>query len=204
MIGAGAINGYGLNAAVGSAPVEPPRAQSIVATRYRLTLTGGAGPVEIQISSWQMRRRDDGAVWLSIIAPGATPALIAAVASRLDGNLVLVCETEMLTGEILSDTVLDVAFTDFSYDRGSTSASMTLTSNVTRRNINPQTRLVYGETYRAQSGGTRRARFARHDPLLQPGDTVMFSDGESWVVGSMTTWVGPRESNMEIGEAETD
>lgn len=201
IINAAALNAALINGSGASQPVEPPRAQSIVATRYRLAVTGGSGPVELAISSWQMRRRDDGAAWLSIVVPGVTPAMITAVSERIDGDLVLTCETEMLTGEVITDTVLDVALTDFSYGRGPTSASMTLTSNVTRRNTNPQSRLVYGETYRAQSGGARRARFARNYPLLQPGDTVIFSDGESWTVGSMTTWVGARESNMEISEA---
>lgn len=180
-----------------------PNPESIAAISYTLTLTGSPDII-IPISSWQMRRRDDGNAWLSCVAPGATPELIAAVSERIDGNLILRHHTHMLSGAVYIDTVLDVAFSEFRYDRGTKSASMTLTSNVTRHNADPQTRPVWGETYRGgMSGGVRRARFARVDPELQPGDTVLFADGESWVVGSMTTWVGPRESNMELAEAET-
>lgn len=180
-----------------------PDPESIAAISYTLTLTGGGGDIIVPISSWQMRRRDDGHAWLSCVAPGATPALIAAVSKRIDGNMVLRHHTHMLSGAVYNDTVLDVALSDFRYDRGTQSASITLTSSVTRHNTDPQTRPIWGETYRAMSDGVRRARLARVDPEVQPGDTVVFADGESWVVGAMTTWVGAREANMELTEAES-
>jgi hypothetical protein len=165
---------------------------------YRCYLTGGSGTIQIPMSSFQCRRRIDTKAWLSIVCPSATDALVTQITDRSDGQIVLKRGVKYPDGSEQLDEMMRVDYETLRFDKGSNSASATLTGRSTETYIAKE-RTVTGVSYRATTDNSRRVR-CDIDTYLSPGDTVDLGGEETMTVSEVTIYCSPSQAGMELGE----
>lgn len=165
---------------------------------YRLYLTGGSGTIELSLASLQMRRNATS-TWLSVVVPSPTPAILAAIEDRADGDVVVKRGVRFPDGTEQMESFFRAAYTASRYDLGGRSASITLEATESGAVSTGYTRLARGISYRASSQGQRRVRCAV-DTYLRPGDLLDLGGGEIMTVGGITYQINPTGAVMEASE----
>lgn len=163
---------------------------------YRLFLTGTPN-IELPISSLQCRA-DLNSVTLSLVVPALTSALVAAIESRLAGELMLMKGIRFPSGAEEIDEMIRVPLDSLRYDLGPQSGSASL-SGTSATTGGGRARTLNGISYRNTIGGVRRARCSV-DTYLQPGDTANLGGGETLVVAEIVYNINTRQATMEISE----
>ena len=166
---------------------------------YRCYLTGGTGTIEIPISSFQSRRRTDTPVWLSVVSPAATDAMVTDINARSAGQIIIKRGVKYPDGSEQLDELMRADFESLRIDKGATSASLSLTGRSTETST-AKTRVLQGISYRPTNDGTRRVRCAV-DTYLAPGDTADLGGAETMPVNEVVIWVSPQQAYMEAAEA---
>ncbi len=166
-------------------------------TFYRLYITDSSGVTEIPMGSFQCKRRRNDSAWLDIEIPQFTQSLIDFVAERVGRELVIYSGIRVGTTETLGQ-FLRATLTEYRYERDIAYGLIRLTGRVIPTAYETGNRDLIGVQRRGKNEGKLTAR-ASVDFLLRPGDTV--DDGiNSWVVDSITYFVGPMESWMDLKE----
>lgn len=163
---------------------------------YRLYLTG-TPHIELPLSSLQCRS-DRNTLTLSLVVPGVTSDLIAAIEARLTGELVLMKGIRFENGIEQIDEMLRVPLDSLRYDLGPQSGSASLAGTIANSG-GGRVRTLNGISYRNTIGGVRRVRCAV-DTYLQPGDTANLGAGETLVVTEIVYSVSLDQATMEIVE----
>jgi hypothetical protein len=168
--------------------------------RYFCTLTGAAdetSDLELPIQSFQARKRDGEATYLSVIIPGWDYS--QQIADRSNGQLIIDMAYYVGSVEQLREEILKVDLDNIRTDQGPRNRSITL-SGYRTESFGNQIATLTDAIYKYTSGGIRRFRFAIPDPWINPGDTLRVGDDEIRV-GYITYAVSDRYRSMEITEA---
>lgn len=166
---------------------------------YRAYLTGGTGTVEFIISSITIRRNVDG-IYVDVIIPNASETAINQIESRTSGNIVIYKGIKFADESEQIDELISVPFSNFRYDGGSSSASITLSGSGEPETDHVSNRTLSGISYRNSTNGVRRIRCAV-DTYLRVGDTANLGGGESIVVAEIVINISPDSAIMEVLEA---
>jgi len=182
---------------------QPPAPPDLLAyskppqTFYRLYITDSSGVTEIPMGSFQCKRRRNDSAWLDIEIPQFTQSLVDFIADRVGRELVIYSGVRIGTTETLGQ-FLRATLTEYRYERDIAYGLIRLTGRVIPTAYETGNRNLIGVQRRGKNESKLTAR-ASVDFLLRPGDTV--DDGiNSWVVDSITYFVGPMESWMDLKE----
>lgn len=171
-------------------------AQSLTAlTIYRVSL---AGDLWFQVSSVSLRRPQSGN-YLNVVCPAVDSDLIDSVIARDGESLVLWRGVKGSDGTEQLAEMASVPLSEYRYDRGASSASLTLAGRSQAAYPATSQRPVSEITYRNISETGRRVRCAINTDLI-PGDTVDLGAGETFVVDSVVITITPSLSSMEVSE----
>ena len=174
-----------------------------VSTRYRCYLTGAenglATDIELPISSFQTRLRNDGISSISCVLKGAD-AYIDAIAARDVGLIKIYREYVLSDGSVSSYLMAKGTFETLdlqSGGRAGTTGTITAMGNFTP-STNETIALTH-PTYYARQSNKRRYRCAIN-PNLRPGDTALINE-DSLVVNEIIYVIDVTTATMEIAEA---
>lgn len=189
----------GLGAVTASAPPLPPDLAALgdPVAIYRLYLSGNT-LLELPLASFQCRRRAGAQSWIDVEIPQWIAALWADIAARADFKLALYAGA-LVGGAETIGSFLEAIVTERRYERDLMGGSIRLTGRLTETATTPATHALRGIVRSGRDGGKRFAR-AAIDFLVRPGDTV--TDGAaSWVVDSVSHFVGRGDAYMDVTEA---
>lgn len=171
---------------------------------YRLILTGDGDAttdVELPLANFSGRLRDAEESYLQAVIPDAY-SYADLIADRPNGDIVISSGVRFADGTTQFVEIARANLESIADDRGSRSASVTLSGHKQSTNQAPKSRDMSGVTYRHGGSGTKRYRCTL-DPNLRPGDTAVFPNlGESIIVGTIQYIVDPRREEMELTELE--
>lgn len=180
-----------------------PAAQVI----YTCTLTGdGESPavsdLTLPMSSFQGRMRDGDPSYISAVIPNC---MIYAddILARQNGDIVIKKGYRFQDGSTQLEEIARVDFESVRIDKGSHSASATISGHKTISSTSVKTVTVEGVSYYClQADGKRRVR-ALLDLFLRIGDTCVYGTGVSdyMTVGYITYTVSTNQTIMEVTEA---
>ncbi len=180
-----------------------PAAQTI----YTCTLTGdGESPVledlTLPMSSFQGRMRDGGESYVSCVIPNA-PAYSTAISARQNGDIVIRKGYRFQDGTTQLEEIARVDFESLRIDKGTRSASATISGHRETVAESAKEVTVQGVSYYClQADGKRRVR-ALLDLFLRIGDTCIYGTGggDWFTVGYISYTVSTELTIMEVTEA---
>ena len=168
--------------------------------KYYFTLTGDAdneSDQELPFSSFQARKRNGEATFLSVIVPVLSYS--SAITARSNGDLKI--DMAYIVGgvEDFRENILTVDLENIRIDEGPRRGSITLSGS---RVFGYGSNLITLENpiYKYVSDGKIRYRFLQADPWLNPGDVVRWRTDE-FVVEYITYSISDRFKQMEVSEA---
>ncbi|KKN36231.1 hypothetical protein LCGC14_0775610 [marine sediment metagenome] len=168
--------------------------------RYYCTLTGapdGLADIELPMSSFQYRLRDNTPSYLQVVIPRIDDA--QDIADRSNGDL-LVEMAYLVDGvEQHREQLARVDLDPPRSDEGTRRQSITLSGHRTET-WGAQIVTLRGITYQGDYNGLIRIRCAMPDLWLRPGDTVHAGD-ETFVAGKVLTAMSKKTHWMEVVEA---
>lgn len=168
--------------------------------RYFLTITGDADnttDVQIPMSSFQARRRNDAPTYLSVVIPSINFA--DEIISRSNG-FVRIDQAYTYQNEIvLKKTIIETTIDRVDTDQGGKNRSVTLVGYKTD-SYNPKSVALEYATYRSFRNGTLRYRLAKPYIFLNPGDTVTIGN-DTFKIGVISYAISVKNKLIEI-EAE--
>jgi hypothetical protein len=184
-----------------SAPPTPPAPDPALRTVYRLYLSdpgGGSDLLELPLAALECRRRVNESTWLALSVPAVTDARLAAIAARLQGQVVIYAGVATPSGETLGE-FLRATLTEVAIARDGNASGATLTARVIPTAFAAGSYSLQGVRERGADGGRRTVTCAV-DPRIRPNDTV--NDGaSSWTAGIITYRIDPITAAMRITEA---
>jgi hypothetical protein len=169
--------------------------------KFFFTLTGdGETPqvvdVEIPISSFQCRRREDSPTYLSVVVPGS--AYSSQIAARPNGDLKLEMAYIQHGVTAYRSTIALVDLEAVRIDEGGGSKSTTLIGHRTTT-YTPKSIDIQDIIYSRLREGKYTYRCSNPDLYLSPGDTAI-ADGNEFTVDEIQYVVSPQLQMMEIKE----
>lgn len=166
---------------------------------YRLYLTGGTGTIELPLASVQARRYADS-LWLSVVIPGITPAMVASIEARSAGTLIVNQGIRLTSGAELAESWLTAPLTVIRMDQGGHSASLVLDGRATAVNSHVKTRVLSGvreRRYTQQGWQTISAI----DRALDIGDTADAGEGVLLMARKIGYQIDAQRAVMTVSEA---
>jgi hypothetical protein len=183
-----------------SAPPVPPAPDPALRTVYRLYLSdpgGGSDLLELPLAALQCRRRVNESTWLALTVPAVTDALLAAIETRLQGQIVIYAGVATPSGETLGE-FLRATLTEVTIARDDRTSAATLTARVIPTPFTAGSYTLQSVSERGADAG-RRTVICAVDPRIRPNDTV--DDGNSsWTAGTITYRIDPTSAAMRITE----
>lgn len=167
--------------------------------QYYFNVTGtenGVSDVELPISSFQARRRNDAQTYLSVVVPSYD--FISDIAARQNGKMQIyqgyIYEGELVYKKKIIETVISKV-DDY---QGGKNNSIVLTGYLSTY-YSPKTLNLSGfaPTYKSNQGGKVRYRLAKPSIELNPGDTVIINS-DSFVVDTMSYSINAKNQQIEI------
>jgi len=203
LINGSAINGASINGSATDVRFVAALPPVWIATRYRCYLTGAENgldtDLELPISSFQTRLRNDGLSYLSCVVNGVD-AYVSAIAARSNGKLKIWREYVLDDGGVSPFLMAAADYDEMqisSGGRAGTTGQLAGTGNFAPETA--ETITLQNPTYYGLSGGKRRYR-CELDPRLRPGDTAIIN-GDTFVVGTIVHIIDVTTTTMEISEA---
>lgn len=169
---------------------------------YLLDITGAADGLEdlrIPVSSWQATSQaDDRSSYLQAIIPAAND-LLADIAARGNGDLVISKGFILSDGTTRTEEILRSSFGEFRYDRGPSRLTATVSGyNSGQASQTSSTRTLSGVRSINYTGGKYRVR-CDIDLFLKPGMTVL-ADGISFQASYINYFVSNEDKFCEVSE----
>lgn len=166
---------------------------------YRLYLTGGTGTIELPLASVQARRYADS-LWLSVVIPGITPALVASIEARSAGTLIVSQGVRLASGMEIAEPLFAAPLTVTRIDQGGKSASLVLDGRAATVNHHIKTRVL---------AGVRDRRYTQQgwhiisavDRALEIGDTVDAGEGVLLMARKISYQISAQQAVMTVSEA---
>jgi hypothetical protein len=157
-------------------------------------------PVEIPISSFQLRKKNVDETYLSVvISTDEHDATIAEMAESAVAMYLYIAYE--LWGEIYYKTrIANVWLNDIQTHDGSASRSVTLTGYKSNAKVPVNRTITLPYSYKASSSGKVRYRFADLDLSVESGDIVTI-DGTTFTLGTISITCSDSYFNIEISEA---
>lgn len=170
---------------------------------YRMYLTGAAdatSDVELPVSSFQSRLRNNKPTYLSIVVPNGE-VWADSVATRPNGQIVVKRGARYVDGSEQLVEIVRADLENVSDDGGGRNRTLTLRGHQTTDHGTPKGITLQSVTFRQSTGSGRKFR-SELDLNLRPGDTVTY-DGESFV-SDLITYIVSVDSGemMEVSESE--
>jgi streptogramin lyase len=191
----------GIDLGIPTAPEQrPPDLIDYPSSRtYRLYFPVGDGFSEWPLESLQCRRRLGASTWVTVVIPGWSAAMEAAVIAQVGLDLRIFAGAVIDGTEVLGE-FLRAVITEYQVDLSPGAASITLTGRVQTPSYSAESRALIGVSERGlDTAGGRVASCAVVDPLIRPNDTV--DDGESsWTAGAIVYRLRPGFSEMIVTE----
>jgi hypothetical protein len=167
---------------------------------YRVRLTGakdGLEDVELPISSYQARLRNNKPTYLSVVVPDGK-SYAGMVAARQNGSIVIERGIKYQSGEVQYVELMRVDLENSSDGGGGRNRSLTLSGHATIDHGTPKSIELSNVRIRTNSASGLRFR-AELDLNLRPGDTAVVG-AESFTVGLITYIVSSGGEMMEVSE----
>lgn len=167
--------------------------------QYYFNVTGtenGVSDVELPISSFQARRRNDAQTYLSVVVPSYD--FISDIVARQNGKMQIyqgyIYEGELVYKKKIIETVISKV-DDY---QGGNNNSIVLTGYLSIY-YSPKTLNLSGfaPTYKSNQGGKLRYRLAKPSIELNPGDTVIINS-DTFVVDTMSYSINAKNQQIEI------
>ena len=174
--------------------------QGLTKEKYYFTLTGdadGTTDIEIPITSFQARKRTGEATYLSVIIRGFE-TYASAVAARANGEMIVEMNYEYDGQSSIRQEILRADLEDIKLYEGANNRSIGLTGHKIQTFANRSVTLE-NPTYKATVEGKRTFRFAKCDPYLNPGDTLVVG-ADSMTVDYITYIVSSSYKSIEVRE----
>lgn len=174
--------------------------QGLAIERYYFTLTGeadGTTDIEIPITSFQARKREGQSTYLSVIIDDFDE-YSADIANRANGEMIIEMAYNYQGETSIRQEILRADLENINLYEGPLNRSINLTGH---KSASPYNRSVNLENaiYRSSENGVRLFRFAKCDPYLNPGDTVIVGD-DSFVIDYIVYIVSENYKSMEVKE----
>jgi hypothetical protein len=170
--------------------------------RYYVRITGSAdGLPDYDLTgfkSFQFRMKADATSYLSIVLVHDA-AIMAAVADRPNGDLVIDMVATVSGVESLREELIRAPLFSTRYDRGGDSRSINIVGYASGISGGSRVELQGVTTETMLSDGRMRLRCARPDFYLKPGDTAIFGSQEI-TVGSIASAISPVSQYMDVSE----
>jgi len=151
--------------------------QGLTAERYYFTLTGSAdsiADIEIPISSFQARKRTGESTYLSVIVSDYE-TYSAAIAARSNGEMIVEMDYQYNGQTSIRQEILRADLETIDLYDGGKNRTISLVGHKTTTFAN-RTVTIENPTYKSTVNGRRTFRFAKCDPYLNPGDTLVVGD----------------------------
>ena len=170
--------------------------------RYYVRITGSAdGLPDYDLTgfkSFQFRMKADSTSYLNIVLVHDA-AIMAAVADRPNGDLVIDMVATVNGVESLREELIRAPLYSTRYDRGGDSRSISIVGYASGISGGSRVELQGVTTETMLSDGRMRLRCARPDFYLKPGDTAVFGSQEI-TVGSIASAISPISQYMDVSE----
>lgn len=174
--------------------------QGLTKELYYFTLTGdadGTTDIEIPISSFQARKRTGESTYLSVIIDDyATYA--AAIAARANGEMIVEMAYQYGGETSIRQEILRADLETINLYQGGLNRSINLVGHKTQTFINRSVTLE-NPTYESTVESRRTFRFAKCDPYLNPGDTLVVG-ADSMTIDHIIYMISDGHKSMEVKE----
>ncbi len=168
---------------------------------FTCTLTGdgdGVDDLELPISSFQSRMRDEDPSYLACSIPNSVD-YEAEILARTNGDIVVRKGYRLQDGTLNMEEIARVDYEALQLHRGARSDTAIISGHRTTTATAVKYRTLTGVSYYGlQDDGKRRIR-AELDLFLRPGDIAVYGD-ESIEVGMISCAVNPTLAIMEVTE----
>jgi hypothetical protein len=168
--------------------------------RFYFTLSGtpdGVADIEIPISSFQARKRSGESTYLSVIVPDFS-SFSAAIVARSNGEMTIELAYILDGEQSVREKIITVDLEEIAPYEGPQNRSIGLSGHKTQTFV-AKIATLERPTYKSSANGRRLFRFAKVDPYLNPGDTVIIGE-DSFTVDYVLYIVSSGYKMMEIRE----
>jgi hypothetical protein len=174
--------------------------QGLASEIYYFTLTGDADAttdIEIPIGSFQARKRTGESTYLSVVIPDyATYA--AAIAARSNGEMIIEMAYQYDGEMSIRQEILRAELEKINLYDGPLSRSINLVGHKTQT-FNNRSVTLENAIYKSTVDAKRTFRFAKCDPYLNPGDTMVVGE-DSMTVDYIVYMFSDNYKTMEVKE----
>ena len=168
--------------------------------RYFCTLegSGSLSVIELPITSFQGRRRENESTYLSVVVPDID--YYQQIIDRSGGTLSIHMGYELFGEIYLRQIILQAKLDGIYYHEGANEQSIQLTGHKSYK-FSPKTTRIENASYKRISNGLITIRCPVPDLFLNPGDIIITPD-ETFKCGYLAYSVSPTFQSMEITESE--